>query len=178
MILIGALFLSLNLGWIHIHASGSWIFPLILIGIGCMALFGVLDSSPHPRMRFARARAHFARSFEADNVVGDFALLGSVKRKLETNDFRGGGLATILGSVEIDLRLSAITVPENTAVLNANAIFGAIKLRVPQYWRVHLHGMSILGNFEDKTVPPNTGPNAPVLVITGWSIFGSVEVED
>ncbi|HEY7211264.1 MAG TPA: LiaF domain-containing protein [Bryobacteraceae bacterium] len=185
MIFIGLLFLSLNLGWIHIHTEdGSWIVSLILIGVGFLALFRVLESSRRAQTAAPGAGPrppHYwwrRPGLDAENAVGDLALLGALKRKMETTNFEGGELTTILGSIEIDLRSAAISSPENTAVLNTNAIFGAIKLRVPQYWRVHVQGASVLGNFEDKTIPPNTGTNAPVLVITGWSIFGSVEIED
>ena len=41
-----------------------------------------------------------------------------------------------------------------------------------------MSGAGILGNFEDKTIPPNTGQDTPTLIITGFSIFGAVEIED
>ncbi len=62
--------------------------------------------------------------------------------------------------------------------VDVNALFGAVKIRIPETWRVNLNGSSILGVFEDKTVPPNTGPDAPVLVITGYSAFSAVEIEN
>ena len=78
----------------------------------------------------------------------------------------------------MDLRPALIAPPATSAVLNVTAVFGAIKIRAPQNWRVHISGAGILGNFEDKTIPPNTGPDAPVLVITGVAVFSSVEIED
>jgi predicted membrane protein len=181
LILVAALFLSSNFGWIHFRGGeGSWIFPLILIGFGFLALMNVLDSARGINPKRAVGTNIWRRGeMDHDSSVADLAVLGSVKRKMDSTNFRGGDLTTILGSIEIDLRPATIAPdPEAVAVLNATAVFGAIKVRVPQHWRVRMRGMSVLGNFEDKTLPPNTGLNAPALVITGWSVFGSVEIED
>ncbi|HLH05196.1 MAG TPA: LiaF domain-containing protein [Bryobacteraceae bacterium] len=181
LIFIGAFFLALNFGWIHFHTNNeNWIFALILIGVGFLALMNVLDSARgiHPR-RALGTNIWRRGEMDHDSIVADVAVLGSVKRKMDSSNFRGGDLTSILGSIEIDLRPATIAPnPEATAVLNATAIFGGIKVRVPQHWRVKMRGVSVLGNFEDKTLPPNTGLSAPALVITGWSVFGSVEIED
>jgi alkanesulfonate monooxygenase SsuD/methylene tetrahydromethanopterin reductase-like flavin-dependent oxidoreductase (luciferase family) len=64
--------------------------------------------------------------------------------------------------------------------VDANAAFGAIKLRVPETWRVVVHGDAVFGAFEDKTVPPRPGPgiDPPILIITGNAAFGAVEIEN
>jgi len=179
LILFGSLFLFLNLGWIHIRShDGSWPFSLLLIGAGCAALFNAIaptrSAGVTPRA-FAGAPSR-AASFE--NAVNDFVLFGGLKRKLETYNFQGGDLTTIFGNIEVDLRPALITPEDRSAVLNVTAVFGAAKIRVPQSWRVSVSGAGILGNFEDKTIPPNTGPDAPTLIITGLSLFSSVEIED
>jgi hypothetical protein len=43
---------------------------------------------------------------------------------------------------------------------------------------VQIHGASILGTYEDKTVPANATPDSPGLVITGYSFMSAIEVED
>jgi predicted membrane protein len=181
LIFIGAFFLARNFGWLRFHTGNeNWIFPLILIGVGFLALMNVLDSARgvHPK-RAIGTNIWRRGEMDHDSMVADVAVLGSVKRKMDSSNFRGGDLTSILGSIEIDLRPATIAPnPEASAVLNATAIFGAIKVRVPQHWRVKMRGVSLLGNFEDKTLPPNTGLSAPALVITGWSVFGSVEIED
>jgi len=201
MVVFGIIFTLLNLGWLHVRTNdGTLPLSLVMIAAGFLTLYGVVESSwrgqPVPREGFADTpppdvplrdvpsppHVHPPTGFPPrpnfENSVNDFAVLGSVKRKLETNDFRGGALTTFFGGIEIDLRYAQITSPERSAVLVTTAVFGAVKLRVPQDWRVVLTGTSVLGNFEDKTVPPNTGASAPSLVITGWSVFGAVEIED
>lgn len=181
MVLFGSLFLLQNLGLLHIQTEdSSWLFSLILVAVGFTALFSALESSRNTRGEAgAGSRSFWHRPAVFDEgSLNDFALLGSVKRRVESSNFGGGYLTAILGNVEIDLRSALINDGNKAALLNTTALFGAIKLRVPQVWRVHVNGTSILGNFEDKTVPPNTGPAAPLLVITGFAVFGSVEIVD
>ncbi len=178
LVVFGCLFLLLNLGWIHIRKhDGSWPLSLILIAAGFAALLSVLESSRKALPEVAGSVPGDARG-DYRNSVNDFVIFGSLKRKLESFAFQGGDLMTIFGNIEMDLRRSLIAPPATSAVLNVNAIFGSIKIKAPQNWRVHVSGAGILGNFEDKTIPPNSGPDAPVLVITGVSIFSSVEIED
>jgi Domain of unknown function (DUF5668)/Cell wall-active antibiotics response 4TMS YvqF len=174
----GALFLLLNLGLIHLRThDGSLFVSVVLIAVGFAALSGI--SGP-PYRRWIGA-PHFTRPRprpDYESAVNDYVLFGALKRKLESNDFRGGDLIAIFGNIDIDLRRALITPAVRSAEINAMAIFGATKIRVPQGWRVAASGVGILGNFEDKTIPPNTGPDAPTLIVTGYSIFGSVEIED
>jgi predicted membrane protein len=174
----GAVFLLLNLGLIRLQThDGSLFVSVVLIAVGLAALSGV-SGRPHRRWT---GGPHFHRSRirpDFESTVNDYVVFGALKRKLESNDFRGGDLIAIFGNIEIDLRRALIAPVVRSAVVNVMAVFGAAKIRVPQSWRVAVSGAGILGNFEDKTIPPNTGPEAPTLIVTGFSIFGSVEIED
>ncbi len=178
LVFFGALFLLTNFGWVHIHnRGGSWPLSLLLIAAGLAALVSVLDSSRKTNPLPEGSDRPVAVG-DYQNSVTDYAVFGSLKRKLMSNEFQGGDLTTVFGSLEVDLRHAAITSVDKSAVLNINAIFGAVKLRVPALWRVHVTGAGIFGNFEDKTIPPNIGPDAPALIITGLAIFSAVEIED
>jgi hypothetical protein len=179
LVLFGAFFLLSNLGWLGLHAHrGSWFFSLLLIGVGLAALFNGFDFSRQPAWGapFAPPRPGTVPNYE--NVIHDFVVFGALKRKLETPDFRGGEMTTIFGSIEMDLRRAFITQQARSVIINVMTVFGETKLRVPENWRVIVSGSGILGNFEDKTIPPNTGPDAPTLIIAGFAIFGSVQIED
>ena len=191
-VLFGTLFLLLNLGIIRVRADDdSWPLSLLLIAFGCAALFGRFD--PVSRLRYRRHWRRRAVPFyptmnqtnafsgnevsSEDDVVSDLVFMGSLIRKVESHVFRGGQTTSILGNIELDLR-RAIVLPNQPATIDVTAIFAATKIRVPSSWRVQLNGAAVLGNFEDKTIPPNTGRDAPTLIITGHSIFASVEIED
>jgi hypothetical protein len=66
------------------------------------------------------------------------------------------------------------------AVIEANAAFGAIELRVPETWRVSMQGNAVFGAYEDKTIPPRPEPGAetPTLVIKGGTAFGAVIIRN
>ncbi len=185
-LIFGAYFLLSNLGWLNLRFSdGSGPIAFLLIASGLITLVKMLDFSraPQPDTSPPNTSQPFtAPSFtmqgDQRNAVNDFVLLGALKRRLETLTFNGGQMICVLGNIEIDLRRAVIAPDTRTAVLNTTAVFGAIKLRVPQHWRIHVSGISILGNFEDKTIPPSLALDASTLVITGLSLFSSVEIED
>ncbi len=78
----------------------------------------------------------------------------------------------------MDLRRAVISNPERSATVEVRATFGAVKIRIPETWRVSMAAAGIFGNLEDKTVPPTTATETPWLVITGYSVFSSVEIEN
>jgi predicted membrane protein len=106
------------------------------------------------------------------------AMLGSINRKLDTANFQGGVIVAFMGNVEMDLRRAVISNPGRSATVEVRATFGAVKIRIPETWRVSMPASSILGNIEDKTIPPTTGTETPWLVITGYSALSSVEIEN
>jgi len=112
------------------------------------------------------------------NSLDEVAVFGAIKRKLDTLDFRGGEVRTLFGEVKIDLRHTGIASREEPVTVDATAVFGAVKIRVPDGWRVNVSGMGVLGAYEDKTIPPSQTAGAPLLIITGLSMFGSVEIEN
>ncbi len=186
ILLFGAYFLLSNLGWVHLRfGDGSGPVAFLLIASGLITLFKMLEfpRTPRPDTPPLDASAQFSPpsfTMQGDqrNAVNDFVLLGALKRRLETLTFNGGQMICVLGNIEMDLRRAVMAADTRTAVLNTTAVFGAIKLRVPQHWRIHVSGISILGNFEDKTIPPSLALDASTLVITGLSLFSSVEIED
>ena len=177
----GLIYLLINVGFIHIRAKDeSWPISMLLIGVGLLMLINMFDKGG------ARDWGRFDFKFDLhrkppqdpENQISDMVILGAVKRKLDSLNFQGGEALSIMGNLEIDLRRARIPEPGNPVILDISAIFGAVKIRVPEVWRVTINGAGILGNYEDKTVPPVLSSNAPTLVITGYSIFSNVEVED
>jgi hypothetical protein len=86
----------------------------------------------------------------------------------------------VFGGLELDLSGAAITTPDRRAVLEANAVFGGIEIRIPRTWRVERESAAVFGGFDDKTVPPRPEPGfePPTLVIRGSAVFGGIEVKN
>jgi predicted membrane protein len=173
---LGTIFLLVNLDVIHIRANdGSWPISILLIAFGMAMLLKTL----HRRDPGEPLWGNFHRPVPGDgvNTLSDMSILGAIKRRVESPQFRGGHALSVLGSVELDLRHAGL-LPGQTAYLEVSAILGSAKIRVPSSWRIQIHGTGIMGTYEDKTVPTMIGPDSPILIITGSSFMSAVEIED
>lgn len=177
LVVFGSVVTLVTLGILHIRAhDDSWVFSLLLIAFGSLALIKVLESRDYGR----RPEIGFSQqAVGSGNVVRQQVVFGSMKRKVESTDFQGGKLESVFGSIDLNLRRAQIASAERSATLEVNAIFGSIELRVPETWRVVTHAAGIFGSVEDKTLANKTaGFDGPTLFITGVAVFGSVEIKD
>ena len=113
-----------------------------------------------------------ARQAVADTKIRVTSFFGGSENQISDQQFRGGGVYTVLGSSYIDLR-SATIAPEG-ATINIIASFGSVKLLVPEDWAVNIQTRAVFGG-----VAPNRGaPTSPVgqLTLTGLCLFGGVEI--
>jgi hypothetical protein len=105
-------------------------------------------------------------------------VFASLNRRVDTQQFEGGKVDAVFGSIELDLSEASISSPDRRASLEANAVFGGIEITVPRTWKVIMKGAAVFGGCDDKTVPPRPEPgfDPPTLVITGAAVFGGVEI--
>jgi hypothetical protein len=195
IILVGILFTLVNAGVFPIRThDNSWPLSILFLALGIGALAKVFDGGPLTPPVNTDSDSRPAEQNppwpNRENWLGwskndmnnaplldNFTLLGSINRRMESVEFQGGSLSAVLGSIEIDLRRARMPEGQKVAYLDANALMGAIKLRVPETWRIVWNGANVMGAFEDKTIPPNTGADAPQLIVTGSTVMGSIEVE-
>ncbi|MEE1741752.1 DUF1707 domain-containing protein [Streptomyces sp. BE147] len=107
----------------------------------------------------------------ADNLV---AVFSSSTRK---GRWRVGGRTNafaLFGSVEIDLTEALFG--QRLTVINATSIFGSVEIKVPQNISLRGNGTGVFGNFEVMTLE-SADPEAPVVVVNGYSVFGNVEAK-
>lgn len=162
----GALFLLDNLGIFSLNFEFVW--PLILIGFGLTLLFKTLD----------RQRLRATGGVDTSPTTSLVAVFSGSQRRIVTADFRGMDILAMFGGIEVDLRGSRIEIDQ--VVIDVNAMFGGVKLMVPDTWNVTVKGFGMFGAFEDKTIPPRSEPNVKVqqLVVTGVCIFGGTAVKN
>lgn len=195
MISIGALLTLGNLHIIRMNAGTIWPIFLIAAGISmllkrsgwdwgssCGSRWGSMHNAIHdagrPRHFFAPGE-RLDRKFNA-NILRLNVAFGGVNRRIDSPTFEGADLNCSFGELKVDLRDATISTPNREAIVYINASFGAIKLRVPETWKVVVHGTAVFGAYEDKTVPPRPAPgiDPPALVIRGNAAFGAVEIEN
>jgi predicted membrane protein len=195
--LIGVWFLLSNLDVISYRIWDFW--PIVLVFLGIMMVW---RAATGPRWESRRGRLNHAGRIRIDHVAEDssgetgegpaaaaptehdpqgaatvngFALLGGVKRKCVSQEFRGGELTAIMGGCELDLRGASIG--GGPAVIDTFAFMGGIEIKVPPEWSVVVQGTPVFGAFDDKTVRAGRSADQ-VLVIKGTVFMGGVEVKN
>ncbi|MGW9302625.1 DUF1707 SHOCT-like domain-containing protein [Streptomyces cyaneofuscatus] len=81
---------------------------------------------------------------------------------------------SLFGSVEIDLTEALFS--QRLTVINATAIFGSVEIRVPENVTLRGSGTGVLGDFDVRTLE-SMDPEAPVVVVNGYAVLGSVEAK-
>ncbi len=177
---VGAILMARNLGYLDVAFHDLW--PLILIGAGVMMLLNRTVFWSHGIFDRSGLRGkHFRRWRERPYIPGmlnEYAVFGGGKRKLNTFDFKGGHVDAVFGGFEIDLRDALMD--GDSAVLETNAVFGGIEVRIPITWSAVVQGVGVFGAFQDETTQPNQTliPNPKRLIVKGGAVFGAVEVKN
>ncbi|MER8235918.1 DUF1707 domain-containing protein [Streptomyces sp. NPDC094049] len=104
-----------------------------------------------------------------DNLV---AIFSSTTRKGRWRVGRRTNAFALFGNIEIDLTEAIFA--QRLTTINATSIFGNVEVRVPENISLRGNGSGIFGNFEVVTLE-GVDPQAPVVVINGYSVFGNVE---
>jgi len=174
LFLIGCGILADNLRLIPgFHFGWEVIWPLLIIYFGATLL--LKGFGPYPRWASWNPNLGGGRDTNSDfNYV---AMFGGGKRHIESKEFRGGSAVAIFGGYNIDLRDAGMA--GESAIVDVNALFGGIDIRVPDTWRVEVRASAVFGGVDDKTAPPRTTPgvNPPKLIITGFAAFGGIVVK-
>lgn len=166
---LGGLFLARNFGLLSVALEDFW--PLFLIGAGLVMLWHRAwapwqerggDSSSH---------------LSSPNALSLYAIFSGGKRRITSQNFEGGQVSAMFGGFEIDLRKASMT--GDSAVLDINAMFGGVGLRIPEHWMTVVQVVSIFGGVDDKTVSPDPRtPGVKRLIVKGAVIFGGVDVKN
>lgn len=173
MVFIGAAFLASNMGILPFAVWDLW--PVLLIGIGLLLLFERL--SLPDLTRFDRWSNFDWRSNSVAN--GDLnltAVFSGGKRRIVTDDFRGGVISAVFGGFELDLRKAVMK--SNSAVLKIDAVFGGVEMKIPEDWCAIVEGVGIFGGYSDETTHPPLTPDTKRLILKGGAVFGGVVVKN
>ena len=159
LVAVGALLILNALNLIDVDIWDFW--PVILVAIGIRTLMNA-NSGPG---------GAFEPSESGESAT---AFLGSVERRINSADFRGGSASAFMGGVNLDLREADIAGEQ--AVINVFAIMVGLEIRIPEEWTVELGVMSVMGGIEDKTRGPAVA--AKRLVLKGTVIMGGIEIRN
>ena len=106
------------------------------------------------------------------SVVSVTSIFGSSDSQVSSQQVRGGRIFALFGSSEIDLRRAALSGGE--AAVRVVAIFGSIRLTVPEDWTVNARSGAVLGVVDYRRAEPPSP--ASQLTLTGFSLFGRIKI--
>jgi len=165
---IGTYFLLSNLGIIYGNIW-QYLWPLIFIALGASMLIKHMDGG---QPTWGQGMVNVAET-DSRKLNIDLVFSGT-KRKITSQEFEGGRVATVFGGADIDLREAATKLEEIS--IKADAVFGGIELRVPETWDVDVRGAGVFGSVENRTRKPQFvgGVARPRLIVRADAVFGSV----
>jgi predicted membrane protein len=156
------------------HFGWSQFWPMILIALGILVLWGSFEWSNKPVLSTSSTGG------DPRTTLNEAVVFGGLERRMTSQNFQGGDVSAVFGGVELDL--TEANMQANEATLAITAIFGGVEIRVPPTWQVVFRGSPIFGGIEDKTRTPRVddpaNPNLKTLVITGAVIFGGLEIKN
>lgn len=147
------------------------VWPVILILLGLKVIF---SKNSFVEVKFDSDFKKNSKNVTLDDRIDEFAMLSGIETNNQSQDFKGGKATAILGGIDIDLRSAKLH--NNEAFIELNAIMGGIDVLVPNDWRVEVTGTPIFGGWSNKT-KFNTSPDAPVLRIRCFAMFGGIEIK-
>ena len=155
----GLVLFAASLG--YVGWGNMW--PWFLIGLGALLIWEYMRPQPAP-LPFT------------SGVLNPESIFSSIEKVINDQQFKQGTASAIFGSVELDF--TQANIEGDTAVLDVNAVFGSVEVRVPMNWNVVVEANAVFGACENHTRAPL--PNAPVktFIIRGSATFGSVEIRN
>ena len=113
-----------------------------------------------------------ARDSASGAQVKVTGILGSSESQLSSQQVRGGRVIVLFGSGDVNLRRAALA--DGKAAVKIVAIFGGVKVTVPDDWEVNVQTGAVFGRVDYKrAVPPS--PTSQ-LTLTGFCLFGGIEI--
>lgn len=143
-------------------------FSVMLILIGVLIIFkNNIDSPPCQK-----------KSMSDDDFIDEVAVFGGGDRTIISQNFLGGKILAIFGGSNFNLTRAKLAPGKN--YIDVLAVFGGMKLIVPEDWNVKINAISIFGGFSDKhriSPAPSSNTSESQLIIKGFVIFGGGEIK-
>lgn len=156
-----------------VRLTWDMIWPMGIIAVGLILIWSTVQA------RKAGVGGTAGDFPTGPGALNEIAVFSGIEKRITGKHFSGGRMVAIFGGIEIDLWQAEMEGDE--AVLQIDAIFGGVEIRVPDTWLVTSHGQGVFGGYNDSTrLRPATDPSQPkkTLVIRGAAIFGGVEIRN
>lgn len=157
--------------------SNFW--PLLLIVAG---LSVIIASFYKPQRRqyntYQNGKEGRKRSYSStgEGYFEKSVVFGDSEHIILEPQFLGAKATVVFGNMILDLRKSFI--PEGETTLQSEVVFGNLTVVLPPDCKVKPMISTVLGGFEDNRRNPEPIDTNQILVLSGESIFGNIEISD
>jgi predicted membrane protein len=182
---IGALFL---LSDVFDYSVGRMIRDYWPIGLILLGLYIIIKRGGSNKFETSEKQNLNDPNYDGDNrkqtntynidMIDSFEIFSGASKKINSNNFRGGKITSIMAGPEFDFTDSILA--EGTNILDITAIFGGIELVVPNEWNVIINVTAIFGGVDDKRkyISKSDGQSKGTLIIKGLVLFGGGEIKN
>jgi predicted membrane protein len=144
------------------------LWPAVLILAGILIL-----------LRHRKDPTHYQKkNVSDDDIIDEIAIFGGGDRTIVSQNFSGGKILAIFGGSNFNLTRAKLAPGVNS--IEIMAVFGGMKMIVPEGWNIKIKVVSLFGGFSDKhRINPQTTSDSPgsELIIEGFVIFGGGEIK-
>lgn len=160
----GVVYLLVNLDILK-NDAWDYLWPAFIIIAGFWLLLRPVFRNRSPE-KFPQIR---------ENDIDLTCIFAGMKRRIESQNFRGGHVTAIMGGLDLDFTGAGLE--GGKATIDATAIMGGVEIKVPQDWRVVIDGTPILGGFDDKHRSVSDAEAKATLFVKGTAIMGGVTIK-
>lgn len=143
--------------------------PALLILAGILILF---------RHRLEAPGHGEKKNLDTEDVIDEVNVFGGGDRNIVSQNFQGGKILAIFGGSNFNMMRAKLAPGKN--YIEVLAIFGGMKLIVPEDWNVRINVISIFGGFSDKhRIRPleSSEHDGTELILKGFVLFGGGEIK-
>ncbi len=165
-LIFGVLLLINAQGFITWRILWGLMITIILVAIGLSIIFGSVL-----RDEAVKKIDELNKKFNDKENGAYSTIFGSDKIEYPKEEFTNCKANATFGEMILDLRNAKI---KENAVVNANAIFGSIKIITPKDVNIKVSSSSIFGEVNDKSIKNENSKNT--LFINASATFGEVKI--
>lgn len=165
-LILGILLLLDSIDIINNVSIYKLVFPLIIILIGFSLLFSKKNNFNKKKMNKNTINGN-------GKIVKAYGILSGQTIKPLNQEFSGANTVSILGGVDIDLRMAII---KEDILITAVVILGGTDIFLPPNVNVVVSGIPVLGDIENRA---NLCPieNAPTVYIDAVCFLGGLDIK-
>jgi predicted membrane protein len=117
------------------------------------------------------------KNLSNDDFIDEVNVFGGGDRTVISQNFSGGKILAIFGGSNFNMSRAKLAPGEN--IIEVMAVFGGMKLIVPEDWKIKINVVSIFGGFSDKHLHSTKAdkPGENELIIKGFVMFGGGEIK-